>query len=140
MAIPNSIVPPTYLPYLANTAAVISILPTITGLAALVRPQLGHTVFSFPKPTTPRDQNLVLGLFRIFGVRDLAIGLTTLAIWHYGEGAAGYKTLGVAMLTGGLLVATDGWVSKEVIGKGEWTHWSFLPFNVGIGVALLGWV
>ena len=140
MAASNSLIPPTSLPYLANTAAVISLLPTFIGFGALIRPQIGLTIFSFPAPTSPNDQTLVLGLMRIFGARDLAVGLTTLAIWYYRQGIAGDKALGCAMLAGGLLVATDGWVSKEVIGKDEWKHWWFLPLNIGIGVALLGWV
>ena len=60
---------------------------------------------------------------RLFGVRDLAIGLSVLSIWYYGEGASGYKMLGCAMLAGALMVAVDGSVSRDVTGKGVWRHW-----------------
>ena len=79
---------------------------------------------------------------RLFGARDIAVGLTTLAIWYYGDGRGGanHKVLGLAMLAGSLIVAVDGWVSRLVIGKGEWNHWGFVPLNIAIGVGLLGWV
>ena len=140
----SSIISPSSLPYVANTAAVIGLIPTAIGICAILRPQLGLSILQFPTPTAPKVRTLVHGLIRIYGARDLAIGLTTLAIWHFGGAGQGNEVgcmiLGCSTLAGVLLVAVDGWMSKVVIGRGEWNHWGGIPIGLGLGLLLCGLV
>lgn len=141
MAANNSFIPASYTPYLANASAVVAAVPTAVGALILAKPQFAFDILSFPPPTALSDHTLALGLSRIFGARDLAVGITTFAIWWSGRKANGNTKnhlLGVAMLSGALMVVTDGFVSRSVIGKGEWTHWGFAPLNIGLGLGLLG--
>lgn len=131
-----AIVSQSYLPYLANTAAAIAIVPTTVGIGLLFRPQLGLSFLSFQEPTALKDKAVAHGLMRLIGARDLAIGLTTFAVWNSGD----LRTLGWTMLSGAIFIMVDGWVSRDVNGRGEWTHWAFVPMNVGIGATLLGWI
>ena len=136
-----SIIPPTYLPYLANTALCMCSVPCFFGIGVLISPEWGLKQASWPIPTNSKDRTLVYGIMRLFGIRDLSLGLTVLAIWYYGEGVRGYKTLGWGMLAGALLPLTDGFVSRSMVRGPEWTmHWPFVPVMAGVGAGLLGWI
>ena len=136
MATSNSLISPRHVPYLEKGALVLSFFPTLVGLRILAEPQWALQVLGFPTPGSSEDRKLVYGLARLFGARDLAIGVTTTALWYYGH----RKSLGAAILSGAILTVTDGIVSGQVIGRGEWFHWSFVPLNLGLGLGLLGWV
>lgn len=117
------LIPPTYHPYLANTAALVACVPTAVGIIGLRNPSAILGIFeSAPLSTTAtaQDHKLLDGFIRLFAARDIAVGVTTLAIWYHGcRGGKreGYATLGTAMLAGAGLVLMDGLV-KSV---GEWT-------------------
>ena len=76
------------------------------------------------------------GLIQIYASRDIAIGLATLAMWYHGSNNA----LAYSMFAGCVITGTDGWVSKKLIGKGEWMHWGFMLPGFAIGAGLLGWI
>ena len=136
-----SLIQPTYIPYLANAAAIIAIFPAAIGTVALTRPDLALRLIDFPDPPEKDKKVLTHGLMQYVGARGVAVGLTTLAIWWYGRGTEiGTKLLGVAQLGLTFVVSVDGLVSRKVIGKGEWNHWGFAPVSLGIGVGLLGLV
>lgn len=138
MASTASMISPTTLPYLANAAAVFSIMPTAVGIGALFRPQWGVNLWTFPTPANPKDKLVVHGLMHVFGSRDLAVGLSGLLAWYYAEG--NYKPLGGIMLAGTVMVITDGFVARKVNGTGQMIHWPFMPLNIGLGLGLLGWI
>ena len=58
------------LPYIANTAAAISLIPTISGAAFLLKPSAGLKQFNLPGPTTEKE----LGLFQMYACRQCAAG------------------------------------------------------------------
>ena len=136
MATTNSASAARHLPYLEKGALILSFFPTIVGLRILIEPQFALRVLQFPTPSSAADRNLVYGLVRLFGARDLAIGVTAMALWYYGH----RKSLGAAILSGAILTVTDGIVSGQVIGKGQWIHWGFVPLNLGLGLGLLEWI
>ena len=110
-------------------------LLSITGLVAIINPSQRLALFEFPSPINTKDRELAHGLVRVAAARDLAFGLTSLATWYFGSRQA----FGCALLTGALLTATDGFVSRRVIGGNEWKHWMFTPLNLLLGIGLLGW-
>ena len=132
----SSMVSSATLPYLANTAACISMIPCILGICILISPQWGLDLLHFPTPTNAKDRTLVHGLMRMFAARNLAIGTLMLTIWQYGEGLARLTLLGLGMLATFPMAATDGWVSKVVTGGGQWQSWALVPVNAGIGLLL----
>ena len=140
----TSLIPPTYLPYLGYAAATIATIPTAIGIFSLAQPASTLEQLKFPPPK--QDHALVYGLMRIIAARNIAIGLSVIGIWYHtcrnagSSGGAGFKALGTAMLGLGIFTAVDGWVTKGLLGEGEWAHWGLVPVNVGIGVGLLGWV
>lgn len=86
------------------------------------------TVLGFSAPPQPESQKLSQSLLRMYGGRDIALGLMTLAVWARGD----RRTLGYTMLASLPIALVDGFVSRDQIGSGEWGHWVF----VGIGGAL----
>ena len=137
-------VDPKYLPYFANTAAGVGGMVGAIGVTALLSPDTALTkIFEFPNVRGIQDRKTVSGLLQIFGIRDLALGLSVLAAWYHGcrhGDNTGYKTLGSILLLGCLVSITDGLVSRKVIGKGEWRHWGFVPVLAGLGLALTEWI
>lgn len=101
---------------LPNTAAVFGVIPCVLGVNALLRPRSGLEVFQFPLPASPEARKLTDNLLRIYGARDISIGLSTLIAWYFGD----RKVLGWIIISGCVVTAVDGWVSKLQIGRGEW--------------------
>lgn len=140
------LIPPTYHPYLANTAALVACVPTAVGIIGLRNPSAILGIFEsapLSSTATAQDHKLLDGFIRLFAARDIAVGVTTLAIWYHGcRGGKreGYATLGTAMLVAAGLVVMDGLVSRWVNGRGEWKHWGFAPVSLGIAGALLGYI
>ena len=134
----NPVIDPGYLPYFANAAAIVAILPCFLGFRVLLQPAWGFSNFSFPKPSTQKDEAVAYGLMRVIAARNLAVGLITLAIWYAGSGS--YQALAVAKLGECLMVTVDGWVSLQVNGGGTLVHWAFIPVSLGTGLPLLGWI
>lgn len=137
------IIPPGALPYLAGFAAINGLVPTAIGILTLFDTRFGHKILDLPNIKDPKDAVVINGLLLMFGARDLAIGLTTIATWYLGcKGGrtSGYPALGSIMLGGALMTVVDGMVARRVNGRGEWGHWSFTPVLGGIGLALVGLV
>ncbi|KAM0715038.1 hypothetical protein Q7P37_009503 [Cladosporium fusiforme] len=120
---------------LPNTAAIIGLVPTLLGINFIFRPRSALDLLLFPTPKDPEAQKLVDNLLRIYGARDIAIGLPTLIAWYFGH----RKILGWLMIVGIITTGVDGWVSRLQIGGGEWRHWAFAPLGFGLGGGMLGW-
>lgn len=135
---PASLIPPSYLPYLANTTGALAIIPAAIGIASLLNPPSALARLRFPR--VQADHAVTNGVTRLVGARNLAVGLANLLLWwKVRRGEVGYSTFGsVALLTMGTLVTADGWVVKDVAGEGEWEHWGFLPVVAALGLGLMG--
>lgn len=138
---------------LPNAAAVFGVLPCALGINALLRPRSALQIFQFPLPASPDAHKLVDALLQFYGARNVTIGISTLTAWYFGD----RNVLGGIMLSGCVVVAVDGWVTKRLIGRGEWyvtsrmfsfleslltwsrMHWALLPVGLGLGGGLLGW-
>ncbi|KAK5114526.1 hypothetical protein LTR62_002461 [Meristemomyces frigidus] len=121
-------------PYLLTAGALLSCFPILLGIAVLLRPSLGLQIWHFTSPTTPKDTQLVLSLFRLFAIREFFLGTTILTCWVLGKPEVmGWLLLGVMPV-----VAVDGIVQTAQTGGGEWRHWGFVPVLVGLGMGLLG--
>lgn len=119
---------------LPNTAAFLAVFPTLAGLTALVAPAAGLGLFDIAVPASQSEAKLPLNLMRLFGIRDIYLGTTTVAAWYFGD----RRMLGVCCLLGGAVVTVDGIVQKAQTGAGEWKHWGFMPVMTGLGLALVG--
>lgn len=119
---------------LAVGAMLLSSSQVFVGLRALVQPEFGLRLISFPSsPAETPERRLAHGLVRRFAVRDVAIGLNALSMVYMSR----WHALGITLLCGSLMTIVDGSVSADVIGGGEWAHWCFTPINIGVGLGLL---
>jgi hypothetical protein len=128
----------------AHGAAAVALLPMAVGLAATLGPAWGLGVLNFPHSSalsTGQDQATITGLIRMFGIRDVAIGASSLSVWHFGGARKGEpeacKALGMMMLIGLLVVVVDAYASREVTGGGEWNHLIFAPLGLVLSYGLL---
>lgn len=122
---------------LPNTALLFGLVPTFIGVATILYPRFGLLhVFEAKLPAAPQDQKLVDGLMRLFGARDMYLGLTTITAWYMGQRAV----MGYLLFLGCGVVTVDGIVQKQQTGNGEWKHWSFVPVMAGLGAGLVGWL
>lgn len=129
-----SILSPTS-PVLPNTAALISLAPTLLGINAILRPRTALNLLHFRPPKDAEAQRLVDNLIRIYGARNVAFGLPTLIAWYCGH----REILGWLSVSGVVVASVDGWVTRMQNGEGEWNHWPFALVGVGLGGGLLGW-
>lgn len=124
---------PTF-PLLATLTLLFGLLPLVIRTTALLRPaSILTSIFHFPLPTTPYERRLALGLMRVYGSRNVTIGLISVALWSYGQ----FAVMGWACLAGVIMTVTDGLVARAVVSGKEWTHWGFAPLGMGLGFGLL---
>ncbi|KAK2606479.1 hypothetical protein QQS21_003172 [Conoideocrella luteorostrata] len=108
-------------------------LPVFLGLNALIRPEAALKAIDFPIPPDGKAQETVFSIIRFYGIRNIAIGYSTILI-----GIAGNRRLLALNLIGGLAISlVDGFVIKSLRGRGQWKHWGFAPLVLGLVVALL---
>jgi hypothetical protein len=128
-------------PPLANAAAALAALPALFGCAVYIRPQLALDSLEIPTPETEADRKRLYAIVKLSAAREVAFGATTLGIWYWAARRgywSGYLALGFAMLAKGCMKFSDGLVTQDLVGEGAGKHWMFVPFNFGIGMALLG--
>lgn len=141
---PSSILSPTST-FLPNTAAALGLLSSAVGTNALLSPRSGTEIFGLKPVADEQGNKLTDGLARVYGIRNVAMGITTIAVWWFGRGTAGpvrmawRQMLGLMMVAGVATPIADGWVVKELTDKGEWNHWIFGPISLVLGGSLLGW-
>ncbi|KAK7998578.1 hypothetical protein PG991_015057 [Apiospora marii] len=125
-----------------------------TGIDQLVQPENALKLWGFPSPSGPPEpgaattttttaanavtttqKDLVHGLIRREGVRNIALGVIGITAGYRGD----RELVGFVALCGCFTAFADGLISRAVIGGGEMRHWVFLPFMLGTAVGLLGW-
>lgn len=120
--------------YFASATLFAGLLPTLLGINAILRPASALSLFDFPTPSQPEGQRLARSLMQIYGSRNVAVGLTTLAIWSSGD----RHLLGLVMFALTQIAIVDGFVSRAQIGRGQWNHWVFAILGAGLGAGVLG--
>lgn len=119
--------------YYVNTGAALGLFITGINFYGLLRPRMTLTQLDFPLPIAPTDRTVVDGLIRMFCGTRIALGASMLGMWYHGS----TKALGFSVLAGSVMAVVDGWVSRLVVGKGEWMHWGALPVSFVVGLGLL---
>lgn len=110
-------------PYLSYIALFTSLFPLCLGINALIQPRSALSVLEFAPPSSDADKKLVDNLLRLYGVRDVFLGLSIITVTFLGH----KKATGWLLLWGSGVVTMDGVVAGDQIGRGEWNHWSFAP-------------
>ena len=85
-------------------------------------------------PVSEQDKKLVDNLMRIYGVRNVGVGLAIGITAYLGD----VWSLAWIIISCSTMAIVDGIVSKDQIGRGEWIHWGFFIVSIGLGSALLG--
>lgn len=122
-------------PYVSQGALGIAILPGLFGINSIFRPEATLRGVHFPVPSEPTAQKLAFSLLRILSVRNVSVSTLLGLIWLQGD----ERLLGLGMITTLAMCVVDGFVSRSLIGGGEWNHWCFAPIAAGVSAALLGW-
>jgi hypothetical protein len=116
-------------------AGAFSALAIGLGVNAILRPRSAlEDTFKFPAPTAPSDQKLVDNLMRIYGGRNIAMALASGIATYFGH----TKALGWILIGMSVPATVDGFVSRDQIGSGQWSHWYFTAVSLCLGSALLG--
>lgn len=128
--------PPTTMshPIIYNSSLGISLMLVGLGLNASFRPDAHLRALEFPVPSEPLARKFSHALMRIWGIRNISVGLLLSVIWTAKDEGLMAKAL-CAVLT---LPVTDGFVSRLVIGGGEFQHWIFPPITVVMIAGLFG--
>ncbi|GFZ50537.1 hypothetical protein JCM24511_08294 [Saitozyma sp. JCM 24511] len=121
-------------PLLIYASGAVSCLPIALGINALIRPSSPLELLGWPIPTDPYGKKLALNLMRVYGGRNIALGLSMAIPAYFGH----RKALGWMVLGSSVVAIVDGFVSRDVIGGGEWGHWGILPITMALGAALVG--
>ncbi|KAG7422256.1 hypothetical protein Forpe1208_v001838 [Fusarium oxysporum f. sp. rapae] len=105
------------------------------GLNATLRPNDHLRRLEFPIPTEPLAKKFSLALMRIWGIRNITVGVLISFIWATGDEILMAKALSAALA----MPITDGFVSRIIIGGGETQHWVFPPLLVVMVAGLFGY-
>lgn len=122
-------------PYLVNSAGVLGHLLIAGGFAAIISPRSVIGAFGLTTPSTPDSQRLIDVLVPLYGFRELSMGISTVAVWRYGN----IRTLGWTTMAVVATALGDGWVARKQRKGVEWVHWGLTPLFVGLGAGLLGY-
>lgn len=106
------------------------------GTNGLLRPQSGLAILGLPSPRSAdeHDQHLLHGLVRLYGIRNMSIGLAAGLMGYYGQ----YRALGWYLLGSSTVALVDGVVSNELQAGSGWAHWVFVLPAVALGGIYLG--
>ncbi|VTT69017.1 unnamed protein product [Fusarium fujikuroi] len=118
--------------YLNRATHVVSLIPALFGINLLTRPEATLQSFQYPIPTDPQAQKLVRGLARIYGCRNLVVSFLFFNISLTGD----RKLMSFGYLGALAMCVTDGLVARNIVGHGEWQHWSFAPLCIGLLIGL----
>lgn len=120
-------------PYFSYGALVISIVPGLFGLSALIQPEATLKLIEFPQAATPQDKRLTASVMRIYGTRNIAISYLLALIWS----TNGPEVMALGLFVGLWMATADGLISKRLTGGGQWNHWQLLPWIGGVFAGLL---
>ncbi|CZR35738.1 uncharacterized protein FPRO_00139 [Fusarium proliferatum ET1] len=122
-------------PIIFNGSLGLGLMIVGLGLNAILRPNDHLQRLEFPIPTEPLAKKFSLALMRIWGIRNITVGVLISIIWTIGDENLMAKALSAALA----MPITDGFVSRIIIGGGETQHWVFPPLLVVMIVGLFGY-
>ncbi|KAF5578601.1 integral membrane protein [Fusarium pseudocircinatum] len=114
-------------------AIVISAIPGLIGINSMFRPEATLKTVKFPIPADPQSRKTCLSLARLQGARNIVISYLFINNALTGD----KKLMGMGLLGALFMLATDGLVSKSLIGGNEWFHWGYIPVFVAFIGGLL---
>lgn len=100
------------------------------GLNYLIRPYAAFETFGLPYVSNAADQEIVNSFCRLFGVKDVFMGVSLYTAVLFGS----RRTLATLLLAVGLGAMADGAIVKAHAGTGEWNHWGYGSVVVVFGV------
>jgi hypothetical protein len=115
-------------------AVTLSLVPIGLGITALIKPRAILGLVEFPVPAAPENMKLVYNLLRMYGVRNIVMGSALCIVAYSGR----RDVFGCLLIVSSLVGFVDGFVAINQTGKGQWSHWGFMPVMIGMGSALLG--
>ncbi|KAF5700445.1 integral membrane protein [Fusarium globosum] len=122
-------------PIIFNGSLGLGLMIVGLGLNATLRPNDHLQRLEFPIPTEPLAKKFSLALMRIWGIRNITVGVLISIIWTTGDENLMAKALSAALA----MPVTDGFVSRIIIGGGETQHWVFPPLLVVMIAGLFGY-
>lgn len=123
-------------PYYFKAALVLGIIPALPGLNGILRPDAALRSVGFPVARDAESKKLVHALMRIYGMRNICVSSLMGLISTTGDETL--MAMGLASVT--MLGIVDGFVSRQLIGGGEWNHWSVSLVAGGLVAGLLGYL
>jgi hypothetical protein len=123
-------------PILRYSAGVFSLVPLVFGIRAMLNPLDALDAFDvpIPSPSNPEALRIATSLMLVYGVRNVASGLSLLGSVYHGRN----KVTGCIVLASALIAAVDGIVSGRNVPGAEWKHWPFVFPAVLVGVPAMG--
>lgn len=122
-------------PIIFNGGLALGIMILSLGLNATFRPQNHLGNLGFPLHDEPTARKLNHALMRIWGVRNITVGLLIVTIWTSNN----EKLMGLGLGASMAMPIADGFVSRLLIGGGEFQHWIFPPILGFMMARLLDW-
>ncbi|KAF4957455.1 hypothetical protein FGADI_3091 [Fusarium gaditjirri] len=122
-------------PIIFNGSLGLGLMLVGLGLNASFRPNDHLQRLEFPVPTEPLAKKFSLALMRIWGIRNITVGLLISLIWKTGDEILMAKALSATLA----MPVTDGFVSRIIIGGGETQHWVFPPLLAVMSAGLFGY-
>jgi hypothetical protein len=114
----------------------IGFVPMLLGVNAILRPEAGLRVMRYRAPNQPDAWRLTQSLMRMYGTRNIMMGLSILGNWYFDQRQA----LAIILLAVVQVSVVDGFVSRFQIGGNEWGHWRFAPAGLVLAAGLLEWI
>ncbi|CEF73941.1 unnamed protein product [Fusarium graminearum] len=99
-------------PILFNGSLGLGLFLSSLGLNASFRPNSHLKALEFPIPKDPEAKKFSRALMRIWGIRNISVGLLIALIWSTGDETLMAKALSLTIA----LPVTDGFVSRILIG------------------------
>ncbi|CZS77209.1 unnamed protein product [Fusarium graminearum] len=99
-------------PILFNGSLGLGLFLSSLGLNASFRPNAHLKALEFPIPKDPEAKKFSRALMRIWGIRNISVGLLIALIWSTGDETLMAKALSLTIA----LPVTDGFVSRILIG------------------------
>ena len=122
-------------PIIFNGSLGLGLMLVAMGTNATLRPNAHLKSLEFPVHSEPQLKKLNHALMRIWGIRNISVGLLLSILWTTGD----ERLMGMGLCVSLGLPITDGFVSRLLIGGGETQHWVFPPLLMVMIAGLFGW-
>lgn len=104
------------------------------GANYILRPYDAFGTFGLPYVSNSADQAIIDSFSKLFGVKDLFMGVAIYAATFLGS----RQLRGVLLLAASAGAVADGAIVKAHTGTGEWNHWGYGSMVGVLGALTLG--